>query len=304
MTAVFGPAHLDRFGGDDRLVLVEVFDVGGDAAFVLEPVGLAVALVDEVDLDAAVEERKLSQPLRQRVEGEDGGLEDGEVGLERDLGAATVGRTHFEHLGHGDPAFVALGEGLAFAPDRQVEPLREGVDYGHTDPVQTTRDLVGLLFELAAGVQFGEHHLGGVAQARGMGPGGNAAAVVDDGDRVVDVDEDFDGVAVPGEGLVDGVVDDLVDQMMEARLAGGADVHRGTDTHRLKSFEDLDGVCAVSDLVGFFDHGCELVFRSLGGRGGAMDPAAVKNSARRISLMGSRLPPMPLWGVSFAPAFP
>ncbi len=52
----------------------------------------------------------------------------------------------------------------------------------------------------------------------------NAAAVVNDGDGVVDVDGDFDVRGVAGQGL-DGVVDDFVDEMMESHFPRGADVH-------------------------------------------------------------------------------
>src|SRR4051794_41948371 len=40
--------------------------------------------------------------------------------------------------------------------------------------------------------------------------------------------------------LIDRVVDDLVDEVMEASNAGGADVHAGPLADRLEAFEDLD----------------------------------------------------------------
>jgi hypothetical protein len=58
-------------------------------------------------------------------------------------------------------------------------------------------------------------------------------------------DRDRDGVAVAGERLVDGVVDDLVDEVVEAALTGRADVHAGALAHRLEAFEHLDGVGPV-----------------------------------------------------------
>ena len=73
----------------------------------------------------------------------------------------------------------------------------------------------------------------------------DAAAVVDDGDRVVDVDRDVDLIAVAGQRLVDRVVDDLVDEVVQAGRAGRADVHRRPLAHRLEPFEDLDLVGAV-----------------------------------------------------------
>ena len=88
--AVLLAAHVDRLLVDGRLVLVQVLDERDDAAFVVELVALAVALVVERDDDAAVQERELAQALRERVEAEVRGLENLRVGLERDLRAAAL----------------------------------------------------------------------------------------------------------------------------------------------------------------------------------------------------------------------
>ena len=102
--AVLLAAHVDRLLVDRRLVLVQVRDERDDAAFVVELVALAVALVVERDDDAAVQERQLAQPLRERVEAEDRRLEDLRVGLERDLRAAALGRAgHLEIAPAGVP---------------------------------------------------------------------------------------------------------------------------------------------------------------------------------------------------------
>ena len=52
--------------------------------------------------------------------------------------------------------------------------------------------------------------------------------------------DDLDRVAVARERLVDGVVDDLVDEVVEAALAGRADVHPGTLANGLEALEDGD----------------------------------------------------------------
>ena len=59
---------------------------------------------------------------------------------------------------------------------------------------------------------------------------------------------DDDEVAEPGEGLVDAVVDDLVDEVVQPTRIGRADVHPGAAAHRLEALEDLDlcGTVAVS----------------------------------------------------------
>ena len=54
-----------------------------------------------------------------------------------------------------------------------------------------------------------------------------------------------DARAVPGHGLVDRVVDDLVHQVVQAADAGRADVHAGTLADVLEAFERRDGTGVV-----------------------------------------------------------
>ena len=80
----------------------------------------------------------------------------------------------------------------------------------------------------------------------------HAAAVVLDGDRVVVVDDDVDVIAVPGERLVDGVVDDFVHHVVQARaVVRIADIHAGPLAHGFQALEDLDfvGVVIVGSIA-------------------------------------------------------
>ena len=68
----------------------------------------------------------------------------------------------FLNLVVGLAALVVLLPDVAVAPDLQVEPLRERVDDRDADAVQAAGDLVAAaVAELAAGVQGGQHDLGG-----------------------------------------------------------------------------------------------------------------------------------------------
>jgi hypothetical protein len=243
--AVLLAAHVDRLVVDRVLVLIQVLHEGDDAPFVEELVRLAVgALVVDRDGDAGVEEGELAQALGERVEAEFGRLEDLRVGLEGDLRAALLRRAGRLEVGRRNAALVGLLIDLAVAPDLEIERLRQGVDDRHADAVQTARDLVAVVVELAAGVQHRQHDLGGRLAAL-VTIHRDAAAVVDDRHRIVDVDRDVDLVAVSGQRLVDRVVDDLVDEVMQPGRARRADVHSGTLADRLEAFEDLDFVRAV-----------------------------------------------------------
>ena len=77
----------------------------------------------------------------------------------------------------------------------------------------------------------------------------NAAAVVDHSNRVVDMDADFDLVSVSGKSFVNRVVDDLIYEMVQAQLAGRADVHSGALSdgfHPAENFDGIGGVIAVA----------------------------------------------------------
>ena len=128
------------------------------------------------------------------------------------------------------PWGAAVGEGLppdvALAPDLDVEAAGERVHHGDADAVQAAGDGVSAAAELAAGVQDGHHDLDGGLVLGRVDVDRDAAAVVDDL-TPPSAQDDLDVRAVAGERLVDGVVDDLVDQVVQAARAGRSDVHAG-----------------------------------------------------------------------------
>ena len=79
------------------------------------------------------------------------------------------------------------------------------------------------------------------------------------------MDRHVDVVAVAGECLIDGVVDDLVDEVVQAALARAADVHARAHADSLEALEDLD---LLGTVVGFDsrDFGARLIRVNLDAR--------------------------------------
>src|SRR5205809_2312186 len=82
---------------------------------------------------------------------------------------------------------------------------------------------------------------------------GNAAAVVDYGDRIVEVNGDFDLVGETGKRLVNRVVHHFVHKMMQTQFARRSDVHCrpfADGFHAAEHFDRVGGILAVSAING------------------------------------------------------
>src|SRR5690348_2396864 len=254
---------------EDGFAAIEMLDEFGDAAGEAKFRFFAVALVLESDFEAFVQEGQFAQALRKRVETQlDGGKNRG-IRMKSDFRSGLFGFAGVFQFGSGMAFFVALLPDLAFAPDFQIEPVGEGVYDGNTDAVQAAGDFIRLAVEFSASVQDSHDDFGSRLLFSGVHVHRNAAAVVDDGDRVVFVDHDVDFVAVAGHGFIDGIVGNFPDEVVQTEFACGTDVHGGAFANRFQSAEDFDGrsvvlvPCGLRRRVFFFTHSGELlVFES------------------------------------------
>ena len=135
----------------------------------------------------------------------------------------------------------------AVAPDRRHQLLRERIDDAGADAVEAAGGLVVACLELAAGMQRRENDLERALFRLRMLVDRDAATIVCDRDRravLVQGDGNVRGIAV--HRLVDRVVEDLPDQMMEARASNAADVHAGALANGFEALEDGDIFRCVS----------------------------------------------------------
>src|SRR6185503_16401890 len=124
---------------------------------------------------------------------------------------------------------------------------------GNADAVQAAGDFIGILVEFAPGMELGHDDLGCRYAFGGMDIGRYAAAVVADRAGAIGIERDGHAVAIAGERLVDGVVDNLVNHVMEARaVIGVADIHAGTLAHGVETFQNLDRIRTVTGAFAFF----------------------------------------------------
>jgi len=224
--------------------LVEILDELPNSPLVEKDFVFAVALVGERDRNAGVEKRQLAQSICERRVGELRRLKDLAVGPKPDRRPRFLivfERTNLlETVGFGLAVIEAVSPEVAVAFDLDRQRLRQRVDDADADAVEAAGDLIGFVVELSAGVEHSHNDLDGGSVVLFVSVDRDAAAVVAHRDGAVVVDRHLDVVTVARQRLVDGVVDDLINEMMEPTAVGRADIHRRPFADSLQALKDLD----------------------------------------------------------------
>ena len=226
-------------------VAIQILDERADAALEVEGVLEVDPLIVQHDGQRLVEEGQLPQPMRHDVPVEAELFEDFWIRPEPNICPRGIGLTAgFERRDRRTPA-VFLVVLLAVPHHRHQQPLRQGVDDGQPDPVQTSRHLVATSAELAAGVELGHDDLQGGLALVFHDVDRDTTAVVGDRGGPVLVEGYLDPGAEPCQRLIGRVVDDLIDEVMETPVIGRPDVHPGTASDWLQTLQNLDGLGVI-----------------------------------------------------------
>ncbi|MCY1532719.1 hypothetical protein D9M68_680060 [compost metagenome] len=222
--------------------------IAAQAVLVLTGAGVAGLLVDEGHLHAGQQHGLAAQQMRQLAQWNVGAVEvfgvrpDAHAGAGLLAAALVVGRQ-----GLGDIAALENQTvDRAIAPHHDFQARSQGVGDGNANAVQAAGEGVGAaarLVELAARVQAGEHQFHDGSVFFGMQADGNAAPVVLDGNAAVRVQRDLDLLAVAGQCLVCGVINDL---LHDVQGVFGSGVHARALAHGLQPLQDANGRLGVT----------------------------------------------------------
>ena len=121
-----------------------------------------------------------------------------------------------------------------------MQLIRERVHDRDTDPVQTSGNFVGVLVELTTRVQHRQNDRSGTHPLCRVHVSRDTPSVVCDDTGTLFRKRDVDRVTIPRHRLIYRVVDNLINQVMQAAMARIADIHPRSFSDGFKSFEDLD----------------------------------------------------------------
>src|SRR5260370_16937849 len=112
--------------------------------------------------------------------------------------------------------------------------------------MQAAADLVAASAKLTAGVQDGHDHFQGrEAGALVMFLYGDTASVVFYSDGTISVDRNLDRVGIARHDFVNAIIDDFLNQVMQAALVVTADIHTSAHASRLKAFQNPDVLLTI-----------------------------------------------------------
>ena len=140
--------------------------------------------------------------------------------------------------------------------DGNFQPFRKCIHDRCADTMQTAGNLITATAKLTAGMKDSindccrRNALSGVNSCR------NPSTVIRDTDDIIRENFNLDFCAVPCQCFINGIVHNLIDQMMQTINTGRADIHTWTDTNRLKTFQDLN----LFRTIAFFFHFFTLLF--------------------------------------------
>ena len=172
--------------------------------------------------------------------------EDGRVWFERDDGTRVFTSADSFQIRYSHASLKSLFVNRAVAMNFNVHPLGYSVDGRDAYAVQTAAHLVGAVVKFSSCVKFGHDHLGSRNPELVVLINRDAAAVISDGERMIGMKDDFNGVVVPCQVLINGIVNNLPDTMVK----GGAvvrvtQVHPGSFSNGFKAFQHLNTTSVV-----------------------------------------------------------
>src|SRR5699024_4377085 len=197
---------------------------------------LLLPKIGEHDLQIPGEESHLPKSLPQQLKIKHRLLKDIRVRKKTYFRSSPLGISDDGQRTHDLSSLIALMINLSVVADIHFQPHGQRIDDGGSHTVQTAGYLVSSSAELAAGMKDGKHHLHGRNPFFLVDSHRNSPPVIPDSDGVIFVDIYLNGIAVARQGLINGIIYNLIYQMVKALGGSASDVHTRPFAHCFQTF--------------------------------------------------------------------
>ncbi len=155
-----------------------------------------------------------------------------------------TGTDHLQRITYLSP-FVPLSVELSLAADRNLQPFGKRIDDRSSHSMESAGYLISSAAEFSARVQDCEYHLHCRLSRFMIDPGWDPSPVIFHCDGIICMNRHLDVSAVPGKRLINGIIHDLIYQMMKSFDGYIINVHAGSFPDRFESLQNLDLVRTI-----------------------------------------------------------
>ena len=239
---------------DQILALIEISDKFSNTAGIMELFTLLrpFPVVGKGDFESLVEECQFSYPDLQCVIAEICAfLKDFRI---RHKGNNSAGIVGFPDHGHFF-RYCAAGEShfiyLAVSVNLNLHPGRQSINYGNTYPVETAGNCISAIPKLTACMENCQYYFQ-CRLARFVHVYRNTTAIICYRAAPIWIDGNLNGVTEPGQGFIDTVIYNFINQVMKTAGRRRTDVHARAETNRFQTFQYSYFVSTVISIATFF----------------------------------------------------
>ncbi len=253
LNSVFHSFTIDNILINGRIAPVQILDKFFDAALIVIYFGpdRVFSLVRQCNFQPLCQKSRFPKPDLKRLKIEFGRFKNLLVRKERDGRSGQVrfaGADHLQGIAHFS-LLISLSVQLSFAADRYLQPLGKRVDDGRAHAVKSSGYLVSAAAEFTSCMQDGEYHFHRRLSRLMVDSRGDAPSVILHCNGIIFMYGHLNMTAVSGQRFINGIIHDLIDQMMQSSEGDVINIHSGPFPDRLKSFQDLDLVRAIFYIV-------------------------------------------------------
>ena len=125
------------------------------------------------------------------------------------------------------------------------QPLRKRINNGCTYTVKASGNLISSAAEFTAGMKHSKNNLNCRYTCLGVKINRHSTSVIDNGDGIVLIYLYLNGSTESCQGFIDGVVYDLIDQMMKSSVGCRSNIHTRSFADCFQSLQNLYLFCTV-----------------------------------------------------------
>ena len=155
-----------------------------------------------------------------------------------------TGSNYFQRIAHFS-SLISLTIDLTFTVNCNFQPVRQCIYNRCPNAMKSSGYFVSSTAEFSSRMKNSKYHLNCRFSSFMVDACRNSTSIIFHSDRIIHVDRDLDMSAISSQCLINGIIYDLIHQMVQSPEGSIINIHTRSFSDRLKSFQYLNLICSV-----------------------------------------------------------